>query len=58
MLASVREQVKVKVSVIVKVIVNVNKFIGLISDSSPSFSLCKDTTIFCGVVTIAADSCR
>ena len=56
MLASVREQVKVIVKVIV--IVNVNKFIGLISDSSPSFSLCKDTTILCGVVTIAADSCR
>ena len=56
MLASVREQVKVIVKVIV--IVNVNKFIGLISDSSPSFSLCKDTTIFLGVVTIAADSCR
>ena len=58
MLASVREQVKVIVNVIVKVIVNVNKFIGLISDSSLSFSLCKDTTIFCGVVTIAADNCR
>jgi hypothetical protein len=58
MLASVREQVKVNVIVIVIVKVIVKNYIGLISDSSPSFSLCKDTTIFLGVVTIAADSCR
>ena len=58
MLASVREHVKVSVIVIVNVNVIVKNYIGLISDSSPSFSLCKDTTISLGVVTIAADSCR